>query len=109
MQRVDNISKFGMYSRLRFYQIINDENGVTRLGLPDRTIIDQIKLLPYKVRVVTPKQEYRPDLIAYEYLGNQKLWWIITAVNDIYHPFKDLYAGRKIKIPDSNLLFSLLM
>ena len=40
----------------------------------------------------------RVDLIAYRYLGNAVLWWIICDYNDIFFPL-ELKLGMVLRIP----------
>ena len=44
--------------------------------------------------------EYRPDLIAKEFLNDPSLAWVITAANNFTKGIKDYTPGRKIFIPD---------
>jgi len=41
----------------------------------------------------------RLDKIAYNYYGNEKLWWVIAARNGMDLPDSSLYKGRLLKIP----------
>ena len=108
MPRVDNVERYGRYSRLRFYDVITDKDSNKRVGLRDKTVISQMKQLPYKVYAVPAKYEYRPDLLALEKYGSSKLWWIIVGVNDITHPFKQMSTNSYLKIPNSDQVFALL-
>ena len=40
----------------------------------------------------------RIDLLAYRYLGDSTLWWIICDYNDIFFPL-DLELGMVLRIP----------
>ena len=40
----------------------------------------------------------RIDLLAYRYLGDPTLWWVICDYNDIFLPF-DLELGAVLRIP----------
>lgn len=40
----------------------------------------------------------RIDLLAYRYLGQAELWWIICDYNDIFFPL-ELDAGTVLRIP----------
>lgn len=46
----------------------------------------------------------RPDAISQQVYGNAKYWWIIALRNDITEPFYEFYKGRKLKIPDLQML-----
>lgn len=41
----------------------------------------------------------RLDLLAYEFYGNVRLWWIIATVNNLVDPIGDMYPGQKLYIP----------
>ena len=50
------------------------------------------------------------DAFAYQYLGNEDLWWVLADVNDIMFPELDeslhsganeLFVGRRMVIPPS--------
>jgi nucleoid-associated protein YgaU len=49
-------------------------------------------------RFHTVKEGDRIDLIAYSYLGNASLWWIICDYNEIFYPL-DLEVGAVLRIP----------
>lgn len=40
----------------------------------------------------------RVDLLAYKYLGDPTLWWVICDVNDLAFPL-DLPVGATVRIP----------
>ncbi|HRT96273.1 MAG TPA: hypothetical protein P5532_17760 [Planctomycetota bacterium] len=42
----------------------------------------------------------RLDLLAYRYLGDARLWWVIADYNDIFWPL-DLGLGRLLRIPSA--------
>jgi hypothetical protein len=44
--------------------------------------------------------EYRPDLIAKQFLGDAKLAWLIYYINNYTNGIKDFKPGRKIRIPN---------
>lgn len=44
--------------------------------------------------------EYRPDLIARHFLGNERLAWLISAVNNFNGGVKDYTEGRMLLIPN---------
>jgi hypothetical protein len=110
MPNVDNENIYGKFSRLRFYNIINDEkSNVVRIGFRDKEIIRELKNLDYTNWKIESKYEYRVDLIANLHYGDPRLWWVITTVNDIFHPFKELEAEKILRIPNVNQLMSILV
>ena len=42
----------------------------------------------------------RIDLIAYHYLGNAELWWIICDYNDIFFPL-EIRMGTVLRVPSA--------
>lgn len=56
-----------------------------------------------EVRTVTIENKYnrRPDLMAYDYLGSSRLWWVLVHYNreKIKDPVFDFVAGTEIVIP----------
>lgn len=61
----------------------------------------------YKLIEVSGKLKDRIDLIAYEYLGNSQLWWIIAEVNrdKILDPL-NIPVGTKLRIPSTEDMFT---
>ncbi len=45
----------------------------------------------------------RMDLLAYKYLGDPTLWWVICDYNDIFFPL-DLELGTVLRIPSMEYL-----
>lgn len=50
------------------------------------------------VHVVQSTEEYRPDLISYQYFGTSEYSWVILAANDLSTPF-EMKFGMKLLIP----------
>ena len=52
----------------------------------------------YKVQ---PQYAYRPDLLAYDLYGTQKLWWVFSQrnMNLLKDPINDLVPGVEIYLP----------
>jgi hypothetical protein len=61
----------------------------------------------YKVQ---PQYAYRPDLLAYDLYGTNKLWWVFAQRNlDILKdPVNDLLPGVEIYLPKGPNLSSML-
>lgn len=51
-----------------------------------------------KVMLITPGNEYRPDLVSFDVYGTVDLWWRIMEVNAIYDVF-DFKSGMTIILP----------
>ena len=60
--------------------------------------------------VVQPQYAYRPDLLAYDLYGTQKLWWVFSQRNMdiIKDPINDLLPGVEIYLPKGPNLSKLL-
>ena len=50
----------------------------------------------------------RLDLLAYHYLGDATLWWVICDVNDIFFPL-ELTVGATLRIPSFEHVMLTLM
>jgi len=50
----------------------------------------------YKMHIITPEEEYRPDKIAYNLWNNQRVSWILSAINQFYLGIREYKAGRTI-------------
>lgn len=111
MSIVINQKSYGRFSRLRWYDIVIDEDTKkNRIGLRSVDFINRMKInVNYRFWKIPAKYEYRPDLISNYHYGTPDLSWAISAYNNFFHPFKDFWADRRIKIPDSNQLLALLL
>lgn len=111
MARADNKRTYGLYSRLRFYStVIDDDVNSIRLGMRNKTVINQLKAqADYTVYNVPAKYAYRPDLIAQEFYGIPELWWVIIEYNELFHPAKDLTINRELRIPLQQDVMNLLI
>jgi len=54
--------------------------------------------------IVTPRQQYRPDLLSYDLYGNSNYWWTIVLLNrdQLKDPIRDLKAGTVLRIVSPN-------
>ena len=68
-------------------------------GFADASAIEDYKGVGFKTTIPIG-MEYRPDLIAKEFLNDPNLAWVITAANNFTKGIKDYTPGRKIFIPD---------
>lgn len=51
---------------------------------------------------VDQSSEGRLDLIAYNYLGDAKLWWVIAEINNIVDPASYPLIGTSLRIPSKS-------
>jgi hypothetical protein len=49
--------------------------------------------------LITPKYEYRPDLLSYDFYGTTDFWWKIMEMNNIIDIF-DFKSGLTIRLPE---------
>lgn len=63
----------------------------------DETENDEYIILPSRL-------ENRPDLLANEYYGTPRLWWVVMVANKdtVVDPLRDLKAGTEIRIPPAD-------
>ena len=79
--------------------IVADASNAQHYGLyepPDLSRVD------YKLHSVAAHEVARPDLIAYQWYRDVRLWWVICDFNDIFDPLADMYAGQVLKVPDAD-------
>lgn len=50
--------------------------------------------------IITKGEQFAPDLLAKMFYGDETLYWVILMANGILNPFKELYAGKYIRIPN---------
>lgn len=50
---------------------------------------------------ISSRFHLRPDLFAYEHLGDQNLWWVLPIRNPdlLINPINDFTAGKTIIVP----------
>jgi len=67
--------------------------------------VDAIKkITTYSTLTITQELEHRLDLISLKAYGISDLWWVIAMYNGIINNFYDVVQGKKLKIPDRNIL-----
>ena len=63
---------------------------------------DKIRTGKEKYALITPKYEYRPDLVSSRFYGDPSFWWKIMEANNI-KDILDFKTGLSVILP-SNLL-----
>jgi len=71
-------------------------------------VIPEIDMSSATKFIITPKYEYRPDLISYDKYGTLSFEELIGIANKFTDPIKDYYAGRTIKIPSFDVMAKLM-
>lgn len=59
---------------------------------------------------IEPQYNYRPDLLAYDLYGTDRLWWVFLQrnVDVLQDPIFDFKVGAQIFIPKKSSLFKVL-
>jgi len=95
-------SKLRANSWLRNCEIVKDGK--------QNVVFFDIKNLPSKDKIDLVGRYYqvqsgdRLDLIASKFYRDETLWWLIAWANDIELGDCELYVGRKLLIPNRNLI-----
>lgn len=91
-------------SRYDYKYRINTDNTV-RVRPLHKTDLVPNQNISKTMHEVSVTEQFRPEIIAYNFYNDSKLYWVIMAFNNI--KFKEeLYAGRLIALPDYHELFS---
>lgn len=61
----------------------------------------------YQTHTITPQEEYRPDIISWNIWDNEKLSWVLDAINGFTHGYSEYTSGTQIYYLDSNILQSI--
>jgi hypothetical protein len=98
-----------MASRYDFFDTVwNDDFQSNQKGVLDINFINKLKEADYILYKIPLKYKYRPDLIAYNFYGNNKYYWILTYINDINDSPQGFYTNRIIKVPSSAIIGTLI-
>lgn len=59
---------------------------------------------------ITSKYDLRPDLLSYDLYGSPMYWWVffVRNMNEIRDPIWDFTLGKKIMVPSSDYLRSIV-
>jgi len=58
----------------------------------------------YKKYIIKPEEQYRPDKIAFNLLGDAKLAWVLDCINFFTHGIQEYYSRREIDYVDREVL-----
>lgn len=92
----------GKYDLVRFYEIINgavDGYHFDMYSFQFNDFPEWVKDEDCNIIYVNDMEENTPDLIAYEFYGDERFFWVICLANRIMDPFTELPVGRKLCIP----------
>ena len=78
----------------------------------DNQYLDTLTIRPIPAQTddvlytIESQYNHRPDLLAYDLYGNEKLWWVFAQRNmdKISDPVYDLIPGLEIYIPQGSAL-----
>lgn len=87
------------------------DTKITNLGA-----LDLLRIRPVPAEsddalyTIETQYTYRPDLLAYDYYGSPKLWWVFAQrnMNVIKDPIYDMVAGTRIYLPKPQSLKKVL-
>jgi len=89
-----------MGSRYRFFRTVwndlikHNQKGLANIQTNEFfSYADDIK---YQIPL---KYEYRPDLIALDFYGDPKLFWVLVYANNFGNSPQDFNSGRMINVP----------
>ena len=90
------------YSRFQYFPTAwNDDIQHTQMGILDTAALkDKLDESGSFLYTIPLAFNFRPDLIAQEFYGSGKLYWVINYINDINDSPEGFYTSRVIKIPD---------
>lgn len=57
---------------------------------------------------LTAADEHNLPGLAFKYLGDVDLWWVLLEYNGLYDPIADVRAGLVLRIPSRTALISYL-
>ena len=75
-------------------------DGKPELDFLSGTLSGFLITRPVTYHTVKEHEVTRPEVIAFMKYGEERYWWFIATVNNIYDPKKELINGKVIKIPD---------
>lgn len=98
-----------MGSRYKYFRNVwNDNIKHVQKGLPNTELYSFFNFNDDKSFRIPLKYEYRPDLIALNFYGDPRLFWILVYANSFDNSPEDFNAGRIIKIPRYERIVSLI-
>jgi hypothetical protein len=80
-----------------------EKNGITKKFLDSRVPLSKDDFITGNNKIHRARAGEMLDFLAYLYYKDERLWWLIAEVNDIYF-MHDVYAGQELFIPDKTNL-----
>ena len=86
------------------------DTGLYRLGLDVMDHRSIPRFADDRLFEIEPKYNLRPDLLAYDLYGSEKLWWVFAARNPsaLKDPLFHFVTGNKIFVPKRETLTAAL-
>ena len=98
-----------MASRYKYFRDVwNTDIKHKQKGLPDIDLYTFFTFNDNKSFRIPLKYEHIPDLIALEYYGDPRLFWVLVYANGFSNSPEDFNSGRVIKIPRYERIISLI-
>lgn len=88
------------YNRYRGMTAVADSSG--RLWIPGRPRIERWDYPDNRVHIATQGEDCM--LLAYEYLEDERFWWVIAMINGIFNPLYTFEGGELLTIPSIQTL-----
>lgn len=90
------IHKGSRYENVRVYNFLHDKRGLNPTFVRRRPLYFPPDSVVIRHQVI---QSDRLDFLAYNYLGDARLWWVILELNPQYLTPEDVRIGDIITIP----------
>lgn len=58
----------------------------------------------FKKHIILSEEQYRPDKIMYNLVGDQSLDWVLDCINHFTNGIEEYYAGREINYLERDAL-----
>jgi len=89
-----------MASRYKFYDnVFSDDFSHDMVGFPTTQLSEVFNFNDNNSYKIPIEHEYRPDLIAYKFYGDVRLFWILVWANNFPSSPEDFTLNRIIKVP----------
>jgi hypothetical protein len=90
-----------MGTRYRFFDKVWDDNTKSYIkGMPNIDLYDYFRfdddIYPYEIPL---EYQYRPALLAYNFYGDAKLFWVLVYANRFSKCPEDFATNVKIRVP----------
>lgn len=96
-------------SRYTFFDDVwNDDIQHTQKGFLSLNLINQLKDENSILYEIPLSEQYRPDLIANKFYGSGKYYWVLVYANDINNSPQGFEVNRRIKVPNPNIIGTLI-